>query len=85
MENNKINTIANIILKYEYNFDGRLKHGSKNKKSFSKDIISILRKDWVEEILEYYKNQFISSNNTNSSTQQRKDLYHIVSTLEGLV
>lgn len=80
---NKINKISEIIVKYENDFNGSLKNGYEDNEQFKKDLIEDLQFNGVNEILEYYRTDLVSRNNTNSTTEQRKELKDIILILEG--
>lgn len=80
---NKAIKISKIILKYENDFKGSLKNQYEDDKEFLKDLINNIETDGVNDILEFYRSYLISSNDTNSTVKQRKELTELILILEG--
>lgn len=80
---NKITTVSEIILKYESDFNGHLKSGYNDDKEFLRDLTEDMKTNEVNEVLEYYRTDLKSRNNTNSTSEQRKELEDIILILEG--
>ena len=82
MKTYTIDTIANMIVKYENDFNGCLKIGYKDNNTFLQDVKSEIE-NGVNEILPYYRRDLIERNNTNSTHEQREELKAIILILEG--
>lgn len=78
--------MVNEVTRFENNFNGGLIHGYKgNTEEFKKDLENSIRKDGANEVLDYYRSYFKSSNSTNSNEEKRKELSGIILMLEGFI
>ena len=72
------------IINYEINYNGELVKGYDKIDEFKNDVMQVIsEKLTLMEIIEYYKSEAISSNDTNSTKEQRKELSELVLELEG--
>lgn len=76
--------ITESIVNYEINYNGELVKGYDKIDEFKNDVMQVIsEKLTLMEIIEYYKSEAISSNDTNSTKEQRKELSELVLELEG--
>ena len=76
--------ITESIVNYEINYNGELVKGYDKIDEFKNDVMQVIsEKLTLMEIIEYYKSEAISSNDTNSTKEQRKELNELVLELEG--
>jgi len=76
--------ITESIVNYEINYNGELVKGYDKIDEFKNDVMQVIsEKLTLMEIIEYYKSETISSNATNSTKEQRKELNELVLELEG--
>lgn len=76
--------IVESITNYEINYNGELVKGYDKIDEFKNDVMQVIsEKLTLMEIIEYYKSEAISSNDTNSTKEQRKELSELVLELEG--
>lgn len=72
------------ITNYEINYNGSLIKGYDKIDEFKNDIMDIIsEKITLMDVIDHYKEEIISSNNTNSTKEQRKELNELVLELEG--
>lgn len=72
------------ITNYEINYNGCLIKGYDKIDEFKNDIMDIIsEKITLIDVIDHYKEEIISSNNTNSTKEQRKELNELVLELEG--
>ena len=72
------------ITNYEINYNGELVKGYDKIDEFKNDVMQVIsEKLTLMEIIEYYKSEAISSNDTNSTKEQREELNGLVLELEG--
>ena len=74
--------LVNVIFNYEKNFKGFLISGYTDYEKFKEDLRKHLRENDIEELFEYYTDDNISMNASNSSFEQRKALENIIELLE---
>lgn len=76
--------ITESIVNYEINYNGELVKGYDKIDEFKNDVMQVIsEKLTLMEIIEYYKSEAISSNDTNSTKEQREELNGLVLELEG--
>ena len=76
--------IVESITNYEINYNGSLIKGYDKIDEFKNDVMQVIsEKLTLMEIIEYYKSEAISSNDTNSTKEQREELNGLVLELEG--
>ena len=76
--------IVESITNYEINYNGELVKGYDKIDEFKNDVMQVIsEKLTLMEIIEYYKSEAISSNDTNSTKEQREELNGLVLELEG--
>ena len=76
--------ITESIINYEINYNGELVKGYDKIDEFKNDVMQVIsEKLTLMEIIEYYKSEAISSNDTNSTKEQREELNGLVLELEG--
>lgn len=74
-----------VITEYEKKFNGFLIGGYSIENDFIKDMNNQLStNEGIEELIQYYKDDLKSRNDTNSTEEQRKELKSIILGLEGL-
>ena len=72
------------IVNYEINYNGELVKGYDKIDEFKNDVMQVISENLtLMEIIEYYKSEAISSNDTNSTKEQREELNGLVLELEG--
>ena len=72
------------ITNYEINYNGCLIEGYDKIDEFKNDIMDIIsEKITLMDVIDHYKEEIISSNDTNSTKEQRKELSELVLELEG--
>ena len=72
------------ITNYEINYNGCLIKGYDKIDEFKNDIMDIIsEKITLIDVIDHYKEEIISSNDTNSTKEQRKELNELVLELEG--
>ena len=72
------------ITNYEINYNGCLIEGYNKIDEFKNDIMDIIsEKITLIDVIDHYKEEIISSNDTNSTKEQRKELNELVLELEG--
>ena len=72
------------ITNYEINYNGCLIEGYNKIDEFKNDIMDIIsEKITLMDVIDHYKEEIISSNDTNSTKEQRKELSELVLELEG--
>ena len=72
------------ITNYEINYNGCLIEGYDKIDEFKNDIMNIIsEKITLMDVIDHYKEEIISSNDTNSTKEQRKELSELVLELEG--
>ena len=72
------------ITNYEINYNGCLIEGYDKIDEFKNDIMDIIsEKITLMDVIDHYKEEIISSNDTNSTKEQRKELNELVLELEG--
>jgi hypothetical protein len=76
------NKLVNAIAEYETKFNGNLKSGYKDNKEFLNDLTNEIESDGTVEILEYYKIDLVSRNNTNSTEERRLALRNLITLLD---
>ena len=75
--------ITESIVNYEINYNGELVKGYDKIDEFKNDVMQVIsEKLTLMEIIEYYKSEAISSNDTNSTKEQREELNGLVLELE---
>ena len=76
--------ITESIINYEINYNGELVKGYDKIDEFKNDVMQVIsEKLTLMEIIEYYKSEAISSNDTNLTKEQREELNGLVLELEG--
>ena len=76
--------IVESITNYKINYNGSLIKGYDKIDEFKNDVMQVIsEKLTLMEIIEYYKSEAISSNDTNSTKEQREELNGLVLALEG--
>ena len=76
--------ITESIVNYEINYNGELVKGYDKIDEFKNDVMQVISENLtLMEIIEYYKSEAISSNDTNSTKEQREELNGLVLELEG--
>ena len=76
--------ITESIVNYEINYNGELVKEYDKIDEFKNDVMQVIsEKLTLMEIIEYYKSEAISSNDTNSTKEQREELNGLVLELEG--
>ena len=76
--------ITESIVNYEINYNGELVKGYDKIDELKNDVMQVIsEKLTLMEIIEYYRSEAISSNDTNSTKEQRKELNELVLELEG--
>ena len=76
--------ITESIVNYEINYNGELVKGYDKIDEFKNDVMQVIsEKLTLMEIIEYYKSEAISSNDTNLTKEQREELNGLVLELEG--
>ena len=74
-----------VITNYENKFNGFLISGYSMESDFIKDMNNQLStNEGIEELIQYYKDDLKSRNDTNYTEEQRKELKSIILGLEGL-
>ena len=72
------------ITNYEINYNGCLIKGYDKIDEFKNDIMDIIsEKITLMDVIDHYKEEIISSNDTNSTKEQREELNELVLELEG--
>ena len=72
------------ITNYEINYNGCLIEGYDKIDEFKNDIMDIIsEKITLMDVIDHYKEEIISSNDTNSTKEQREELNGLVLELEG--
>ena len=72
------------ITNYEINYNGCLIEGYDKIDEFKNDIMDIIsEKITLIDVIDHYKEEIISSNDTNSTKEQREELNGLVLELEG--
>ena len=72
------------ITNYEINYNGCLIEGYNKIDEFKNDIMDIIsEKITLMDVIDHYKSEAISSNDTNSTKEQREELNGLVLELEG--
>ena len=72
------------ITNYEINYNGCLIEGYDKIDEFKNDIMDIIsEKITLMDVINHYKEEIISSNDTNSTKEQREELNGLVLELEG--
>ena len=72
------------ITNYEINYNGSLIKGYDKIDEFKNDVIEVIsEKLTLIDVIDYYKAEITSSNNTNSTKEQREELNGLVLALEG--
>ena len=72
------------ITNYEINYSGCLIEGYDKIDEFKNDIMDIIsEKITLMDVIDHYKEEIISSNDTNSTKEQREELNGLVLELEG--
>ena len=72
------------ITNYEINNNGCLIKGYDKIDEFKNDIMDIIsEKITLMDVIDHYKEEIISSNDTNSTKEQREELNGLVLALEG--
>ena len=72
------------ITNYEINYNGSLIKGYDKIDEFKNDVIEVIsEKLTLIDVIDYYKAEITSSNDTNSTKEQRKELSELVLELEG--
>ena len=72
------------ITNYEINYNGCLIEGYDKIDEFKNDIMDIIsEKITLMDVIDHYKEEIISSNDTNSTKEQREELNGLVLALEG--
>ena len=72
------------ITNYEINYNGCLIEGYNKSDEFKNDIMDIIsEKITLIDVIDHYKEEIISSNDTNSTKEQREELNGLVLELEG--
>ena len=76
--------IVESITNYEINYNGSLIKGYDKIDEFKNDIMDIIsEKITLIDVIDHYKEEIISSNDTNSTKEQREELSGLVLELEG--
>lgn len=76
--------ITESITNYEINYNGCLIEGYDKIDEFKNDIMDIIsEKITLMDVIDHYKEEAISSNDTNSTKEQREELNGLVLELEG--
>ena len=76
--------ITESIVNYEINYNGELVKGYDKIDEFKNDVIEVIsEKLTLIDVIDYYKAEITSSNDTNSTKEQRKELNELVLELEG--
>ena len=76
--------ITESIVNYEINYNGSLIKGYDKIDEFKNDVIEVIsEKLTLIDVIDYYKAEITSSNDTNSTKEQRKELNELVLELEG--
>ncbi len=76
--------IVESITNYEINYNGSLIKGYDKIDEFKNDVIEVIsEKLTLIDVIDYYKAEITSSNDTNSTKEQRKELSELVLELEG--
>lgn len=78
------NAIVESITNYEINYNGSLIKGYDKIDEFKNDVIKVIsEKLTLIDVIDYYKAEITSSNDTNSTKEQREELNGLVLELEG--
>lgn len=83
MNEHIINKLSEMVTGYEVKYNGGLIHGYMNIPDFETDVKEELKYNGVDELLGYYNTYLASSNDTNSTEDQRKELNDIILVLQG--
>lgn len=76
--------ITESIVNYEINYNGELVKGYDKIDEFKNDVMQVIsEKLTLIDVIDYYKAEITSSNDTNSTKEQRKELSELVLELEG--
>lgn len=78
------NAIVESITNYELKYNGSLLNGYDNIYEFKKDALDVIsEKITLSDVIEHYKAEATSSNDTNTTKEKREDLNGLILELEG--